>query len=233
MIDKFKRYEIQYKDGTGRDFGVFLYDYPEISSAKHNYLSYSVPGMDGELIGDEDCLGNITIRCQFSVLSNQLMPSVRRLKQWLSGTGRLSFSDTADCFFEVLKIEHGSIERELREYGRFTVIFICYPYEFTLDGQNPFTSIKYNGYDTCMPLYKITGQGECVLTVNGKAMKATVYDNLTIDTRLFIAFQSGGTIRNTYVSGKYRFMWLPHGDCDISVSSGFELEITPRWGYKV
>ena len=51
-----ERFDIQYNDDTGKHFGVFLYDYPEISQAKHNYITYSVPGRNGELIGTTDYL---------------------------------------------------------------------------------------------------------------------------------------------------------------------------------
>ena len=110
-----ERFDIQYNDDTGKHFGVFLYDYPEISQAKHNYITYSVPGRNGELIGTTDYLSNITIRCTFSVLHRKLMSKMRDLKRWLSGTGQLKFSDTADCFYEVLKVNHESLERELRK----------------------------------------------------------------------------------------------------------------------
>ena len=226
-----ERFDIQYNDDTGKHFGVFLYDYPEISQAKHNYITYSVPGRNGELIGTTDYLSNITIRCTFSVLHRKLMSKMRDLKRWLSGTGQLKFSDTADGFYEVLKVNHESLERELRKYGRFTVAFTCYPYEFACNGQFMRDTIKHNGYDRCMPLYEITGDGECVLTVNGKSVKALISKNLTIDTRLGIAYQKGNVLMNTSITGNYENLWIPHGDCSVAISDGFDLKIMPRWGY--
>ena len=228
------KYDLQFNQNTGRDFGIIMYDYPEIEQAKHNYTTYSIPGRDGELISSEDYRSNITVKCTFSVLSKRLMPKIREIKRWLSGTGRLKFTDTADAFYEVVKVEHDSIERELRNYGKFSTIFTCYPYEFTIEGQYPRKSeeLWHNGYDECMPLYEIRGNGECVLTVNEKNVSATVHGNLTIDSRLMLSYMAENVLMNTSVTGKYEDLWLPHGDCSISITKGFDLKITPRWGWK-
>ena len=82
-----------------------------------------------------------------------------------------------------------------------------------------------------MPLYEITGDGECVLTVNGKSVKALISKNLTIDTRLGIAYQKGNVLMNTSITGNYENLWIPHGDCSVAISDGFDLKIMPRWGY--
>lgn len=229
-----EKYDLQFNQNTGQDFGIILYDYPEIEQAKHNYNTYSIPGRDGELVSSDDHLSNITVKCTFSVLSKRLIPKIREIKQWLSGTGKLKFTDTADVFYEVLKVECDSIERELRNYGKFSVIFTCYPYEFAIEGQYPrkIEEIRHNGYDKCMPLYEIWGDGQCVLTVNGKSMGATVYGNLIIDSRLMLAYMAGNVLMNTSVTGKYEDLWLPHGDCSISITDGFVLKVTPRWGWK-
>ena len=84
-----EKYDLQFNQSAGRDFGIIMYDYPEIEQAKHNYNTYSIPGRDGELVSSDDHLSNITVKCTFSILSKRLIPKMREIKRWLSGTGRL------------------------------------------------------------------------------------------------------------------------------------------------
>lgn len=36
---------------------------------------------------------------------------------------------------------------------------------------------------------------------------------------------------NTSITGNYENLWIPHGDCSVAISDGFDLKIMPRWGY--
>ena len=136
-----------------------------------------------------------------------------------------------ETFYEVLIIDYNELERELRKYGQFSVTFTCYPYEFLKSGQKTFSTISFNPYDLCKPIYKIVGEGNYTLTVNGKTITANVGQNLTIDSRNMIAYREDGTLMNTAISGRYEDLWLPHGDTSISISGG-QLSIIPQWGYK-
>ena len=80
-----------------------------------------------------------------------------------------------------------------------------------------------------MPVYKITGNGGCTLTVNGKAMKATVGQNLTINTELMIAYRTDGTLQNGKVTGDYEDLYLLEGENQISITKGFDLKVIPNW----
>ena len=68
-----------------------------------------------------------------------------------------------------------------------------------------------------------------MLTVNGKTMKATVGQNLTIDTERMLAYRTDGTLMNTSVTGDYEDLYLQAGENEISITSGFSLKIIPNW----
>ena len=89
--------------------------------------------------------------------------------------------------------------------------------------------MEFNPYYISHPDYIITGEGVCVLTVNGKSMRANTGQNLTINTDLMIAYRLDGTMQNTAVTGDYQDMYLKEGDNQISVSSGFVLKVIPNW----
>ena len=235
LLEEYGRYDLQYNGETGKEHRVFLYDYPVIGQAAKKYDTYSVPGRDGELIGAEEYKGNLTISCTFSVLHKAFLPVIRDLKEWLSGSGKLVLSEDTETFYEVLKIEYGNIERELRYYGRFTVNFLCHPYEYLESGTRAMDhkELLYNPYARCKPLYQITGNGTCTLVINGKSVTATIGQNLVIDTERMISFRVDGTINNTALTGDYEDLWLPKGVCSISITNGFDLKVVPRWGYEV
>ena len=235
MLKSDSRYSIQYKERTSNSFGVFLYDYPEFSGAEKNYDEQSVAGRLGNLVGKDISKGNLEINCTFSVLHPSFMAEIREIKRWLSGTGELVLSDSPAIYYEVNKVNYGSIERELRHYGRFAATFICKPFEYLVEGKRECDTkeVLFNPYCVCRPIYKIKGEGICTLTVNGNTMSANIGQNLTIDTERMMAYRTDGELQNTSVTGEYESMYLKEGENEITITDGFDMKIIPNWGYDV
>lgn len=235
MLKSDSRYSIQYKERTSNSFGVFLYDYPEFSGAEKNYDEQSVAGRLGNLVGKDISKGNLEINCTFSVLHPSFMAEIREIKKWLSGTGELILSDSPEIYYEVNKVNYGSIERELRHYGRFAATFICKPFEYLVEGKRECDTkeVLFNPYCVCRPIYKIKGEGICTLTVNGNTMSANIGQNLTIDTERMMAYRTDGELQNTSVTGEYESMYLKEGENEITITDGFDMKIIPNWGYDV
>ena len=229
-------FTLVYNNQTPEDYGVFCYDYPVISSAEKRRETKNIGGAMGQLVEEEGPIAynNITIKQTFSVLHKKFMLKVTEIKDWLRNSGTLQFSDTTDRFYEVLYIEHGDIEREIRKYGRFSVTFHCFPYVFMEHGQQEaaISTVKQNPYNIAMPVYTITGNGDCTIAVNGKSLIATVGQTLTIDTRRQIAYKTrNGGYLNTSIKGKYSNLYLPHGAVTITATNGFNVKIQPNWGW--
>lgn len=89
--------------------------------------------------------------------------------------------------------------------------------------------VLYNRYFLSHPVYKITGEGVCTLTVNGKTMVANVGQNLTIDTERKLSYRLDNTIMNTSVTGDYDDLYLLKGKNSIAITSGFRLKVIPNW----
>lgn len=226
-------YDMEYNGSTLRDYALVLYDYPKFSGAQKNYDIFAVQGMVGQLVGTTNYVSNLTISCTFTVIGSVWMDRIREIKKWLSGSGRLIFSEFPGTFFKVWKVDYGNIERELRTIGRFSVSFVCTPFEFLESGQYPVlpTPNLYNEGSIARPIYQITGNGDCTLTVNGNTMTAVVGQNLTIDTERMQAYRIDGTMQNTAVSGNYEDLYLVPGENTISITNGFSLFVVPQWGY--
>lgn len=228
-----KKVIIEYNGETSEDHWCFLNDYPEFSGGSKQYSTYAVPGMDGELVETNDYLSNLQINCTFSIISKTFMDNVRNIRSWLTGTGELIISDSPDVFYKVWKIEYGDIAREIRKFGTFTVSFVCTPFEFLKDGQIPVGSVTFNPADKAKPIYTITGEGLCTLTVNGYEFTANVGQEAVIDSERQLSYKNDGQSINTDVTGDYEKLWLPHGENTVTVSSGFSLSVVPQWGYRV
>ena len=228
-----KKVIIEYNGETSEDHWCFLNNYPEFSGGSKRYNTYAVPGMDGELVETSDYLSNLQINCTFSIISKTFMDNVRNIRSWLSGAGELIISDSPDVFYKVWKIEYGDIAREIRKFGTFSVAFICTPFEFLKDGQIPVSFVAFNPADKAKPIYTITGEGLCTLTVNGYEFTANVGQEAVIDSERQLSYKNDGQSINTDVTGDYEKLWLPHGENTVTVSPGFSLSVVPQWGYRV
>lgn len=225
-------YDIEFNGITSGSKNLTLYEYPSIEQAKHNYTINNVPGVDGGLLTDYEYKDPITISCTFSVISDRLTLSLHEIKRWLTGMGTLKMSDDMEYYYEVKRVDHDNMERELFKYGRFTANFICYPYQFHNSGAQETSNLPiYNQFDLCKPIYRIAGEGVCCLTVNGKQMAANIGQNITIDTRRMIAYRVDGEPQDAEITGEYSDLWLPSGKVEINVTNGFDLFIKTEWGY--
>lgn len=115
-------------------------------------------------------------------------------------------------------------------FGTFDVTFVCDPGEYIAEGSNEYQlqEIAFNPYSECCPVYKVSGNGTCILEVNGCKMRANVTKELTIDTELTLAY-SGENINNTAVSGDYEKIHLKSGENSISITDSFEIKVVPNW----
>ncbi|MEG1463198.1 MAG: hypothetical protein RSC48_08800 [Anaerorhabdus sp.] len=225
--------DIIFNNETGRDHGVFLYDIPIISSSNESYTSTNIAGKRGASIVKTGAIENITISCTFTILNKMFIPNLRDIKGWLRGKGKLVFSETSDTFYDVLFVEHKEVERELLRFGKFTVTFICYPFEFLDSGDTPqlVNQTIQNYQDESYPEYIIEGEGACALSVNGNEIRANIGQNLIIDTRRLISYRKNGGLMNTAVIGRYSDLHLNHGNNRISITDGFTLMVIPHWGW--
>lgn len=227
---------LYFNDRRCEEMGIYLHDIPSISVSNSDYSSQAIAGKRGYLITNHESVDNITIECTFGILDRNQYHIFRKIKKWLQGTGVLHLTETPDSYYEVVYIERGDIERQLKKFSTFTVKFICYPYEFSIDGKYKYKAVEgklVNLYDECMPEYLITGEGMCTLEVNGNKIVANVGQNMTIDTRRLMAYRTdNGENTNTNVTGDYTLLRLIEGNNSISITEGFELEIIPHWGWK-
>lgn len=227
-------FDIEYNGEMSWQYGIRVQTRPNIPVPVRNIETIEIPGRDEFLHRISDVAYNdiiITIEMGFYSSPNRWGQRARQIKQWLSGSGKLKFSDDPDVFYKVKNIELDDVERNLKKIGLFVANFTCSPFCYIESGswEMSVDEVKYNPYMTCHPIYKITGNGQCALSINGNTMKAEVGQNLVIDTERMLAFREDGSMQNTAVTGDYEAMYLVPGDNEISITSGFGMTVIPQW----
>lgn len=223
-----------FDNGIGTSLGRDLrfLSYPEIDRGCEEVILKTIPGRKGTITIHTGTYSDTTILCQLHLESNPELIEQMYLetKIWLESTKRLSFSDNPSVFYKVKKVTVGKQSKFYGRFGTFDVTFVCDPGEYAVDGlmEYQLDEVTFNPYSECCPIYKISGNGSCVLKVNGQQIKADVTKELTIDTELEIAYSDKGK-KNTAVSGDYENIHLMSGDNAISITKGFDLKIIPNW----
>lgn len=227
------RYGFEFNGETAQSHHIYVENRPNIPTGKEKIEYIKIAGKDAPVALRKGNYENVEIYvdCGWKVDKKLWNEKIREVRRWLRGAGSLAFSDSTETFWKVNEVIIEEFVRKIKKYGKFRVKFVCEPHEYIKEGlqEMEIQDTSYNHCDICHPIYKITGNGTCILTVNGKAMKATVGQNLTIDTERMIAYRRDGTMMNTSVSGDYEELYLQPGENDIKITSGFNLKVIPNW----
>lgn len=210
---------------------------PEIKAGERNFEKYTIPGRHGELIEDGKTKGNGTITCEFVFLGRQIMERWRRFRQILNEpNGTLTIGNTLEYFYRVVMVEYEQMDYITPEYGKVTVTFTVYPYEYAFTGTQSLLvgetdTIITNTYDLSCPVFKITAEAVVTITVNGKSVTSNVGQNVTVDTFRQITYRDNGDIVNSKISGNYEDLMLVTGNNTVKVTGAKTAQIIPNWGY--
>ena len=226
-------YTITFKNERCTKHGLIPVRRPDIPAPKKRNESIIIHGSDGVLMETDGTYEPITIPVEFNFIGDEMENGAifRLAKKWLKGSGILEMSDDPDFVYKVIYCDITDTERTSWRIKKFTAEFICDPYMYFKSGmlERDYIEAQYNPGEICHPVYKIKGNGYCTITVNGKSVKATIGQNLTIDTDTMIAYREDGTIQNTQITGDYESLYLQEGDNKIRVSGLFDVKIVPNW----
>lgn len=228
-----RKYGFDNEYGTTFSHGLRFLEFPQFDYGYEVIENKSIPGRVGTLTIHTGRYTDtvITNVLEFTSDTVELFETkLHEIKKWLLNTQKVSYSDKEDKLFLVKKVEFSNIKRKYGVFGNITVVFTCEPFAYLKSGE--YEVEIGNVFNPCawtQPLYKITGEGVCALTVNGKSVTANVSGDLLIDTKLMLCYRSDGTSQNTVVSGDYEELFLQEGENVISITDGFECKVVPRW----
>ena len=227
--------DIQFNNVLGSTLGIYMKEKPSLPAAQEQVEEVKVPGRDGNLLIRDGVYESTQIPIEFNYIGpkDKWGERWRNAKQWLSAMdAELKFTDDPDVFYKISHVMVSENTKRGNRIGNFSASFI------TKDGLSylesgrelcGITELLVNPGIVSKPLYKLTGEGLCILTVNDKTIKANVSGDLSIDTEKMICYRSDGTSQNTAMSGDYEDLFLQEGNNVITITDGFECKVVPRW----
>lgn len=229
-------FHIFYNGESCKDVGLSVISRPTIPVPEREYDTIKVEGRDGELHRDKKTYKDIEIPISFNFVSKTpdvWAQDLRKVKKWLySGKdNRLILSDDPEYYYKVKKAVMSDTERTAKRKGKFEIVFTCESYMYRVDGQDEkeIGEYLYNPYMKSQPVYKIYGNGEITLEVNGNQVTAEVTEQLNIDTKLEICYNAANEISNAALTGKYEGLYLQEGDNIFKYTEGFKVVLVPNW----
>ena len=229
-------FHIFYNGESCKDVGLSVKSRPTIPIPEREYETIKVEGRDGELHRDKGTYKDIEIKISFNFVSKApdvWAQDLRKVKKWLySGKDeRLILSDDPEYYYLVKRAVMSESERKVRRVGNFDITFTCEPYMYRVDGQEEKEVAKYlyNPYMEAQPVYKIYGNGEILLEVNGNQVTGEVNGQLNIDTKLGICYNAENEISNASLVGEYEGLYLEEGENIFKYTEGFRVVLTPNW----
>lgn len=227
--------DIEYANKKASDFKIYATEYPSIPASSEKVNETQVPGRNGVLRSRTGKYEEVTIPIELNYIGKETewYSIWRKAKEWLAKRNAiLKITDDQDFFYKISCVKLNQNERITRRIGKFTASFVSKDgLSYFCDGANEMSinEARNNPGIICEPIYKITGEGVCNLTVNGVTIRANVAQNLTIDTEKMMAYREDGTLMNTSISGDYEDLYLQPGENSVSITSGFTCKIIPNW----
>ena len=215
--------------------GVAVATMPSPRKAGKRITQYKVKGRDGVMHTD-DGFDNFDMTIRLMLLGENATTR-QTVNAWADGTGKLfSSDDSGKCW-------SASVNREIVWYrdevgGKFydvaEIVFNCQPimrettptvYTLTADG----TIASIGNYES-QPMIKITGSGNCTLSINGTEM---TFSGLSSSVPVFVDCENGYVYTSsgaTAMTGEFPHMVI--GTNTVVIGGGTTMvEITANWGW--
>lgn len=229
-------YTIIFNNKNSEDLGVYVIKRPFIPIPKRKYETIEIEGSDGDYYSDDEYEDiDITIEFNFESTQENIRPKIREITKWIEKDidNKLVFSDDTTVFFKVSRVEFDNFNyEEIYEIQKFNVTFTCKPYQYILSGQKEFkvNGLIFNYWNTCRPIYRIVGNGNCVLSINGINFNCNVDNGLIIDTEHNKIFDGNKNLVTGKTNIKYiQDLYLKNGKNNITISAGFSLYIKTNY----
>lgn len=237
-------FHMNFKNRTSDSYGLYVVRRPNIPAPEPIYEPYEIPGHDGILMPVDFRYGPIEIDVELNFMSSN--PGVwgnayRAAKNWLTGSGSLSFSDDYRWHYHVYMASIVESERTSRRIGSFTAHFVCEPYCYYWTGGTDYEYLTENYISlenqfpiTAKPRYEITQAGIRgtveILVRRGESTKqfsietGNPYNFYKIDCEkgLVIAqmseYSQESILWNKHATGNFEDLYIPNGEIELASS---------------
>lgn len=225
------------------DFGLRVTNDYKIVSTGNDVDTVTVDGRDGDLLISNNRLKSVSIELPCTIKSNKSLQALSTdISNWLNVEGYkdMTLSWDSDYIYRVAFIETFEIASIMRQFGTIKLNFLAQPVKFFKDSmqrQNLSNGLSLNGKGNvkAKPIIKLTGNGETVLTINGRKTKLKdIQGNIVLDMQSNQVYSGNLSAWNKVVrSPEFVMPFLDPGRNLISWTGNFTAEITPFWGVKL
>lgn len=226
---------------TASGKGICVTSLPPIQRAGKRDEPFTIPFRSGNLHIQDGSYDEVIkqVGCYLPYEQGVTVAELRAIRSWLSGSGRVSFSDDAGREYQAHIISQIDFAQWVTGYDdrEFTVYFECVPYAYhtgvaditvTASG----TTVSNPGTAEARPLLAVTGSGDVTLMAGGgivqlDGMSGTVYLDCE-DEEAYAVVSGARESRNHIMSGE--FPVIAPGNSLVSwTGSVTRVVITPRW----
>ena len=222
-------------DKNCNDFGIVVEKYPSLFIPVKTFEKVNIAGND-KAEYREGIYEPITLSIE-CYLKDRSPQKIREISKWLNSKseGKLIIGNDPNFYYNARIINAIPITKVINLFGRFVIQFECEPFMYNLEEEvitiTANTEIENKGITVSKPVYKVYGNGEAKIKVNGKEVTLYGVSNyIEIDTELMECYRDNISL-NTSMSGNYTSLWLNEGINNIEFAGASKIEITPKWRY--
>lgn len=229
---------------TNTEFGLRVAEGKKISTSGFDVERVAVPGRDGDLLISNNRLNSAELSFPVNFVKEKglIATEVYKISEWLNVAGYkdLIISYDPDFIYRAAYLETFSIEETMRQFGKTTINFVCYPIKFYKQGrktQKLTNGASFNGLGNvnAKPIITLVGSGDCTLTINGRKTKLRgVQGKITIDMQANQVFKDNLPAWDKVVrSPQFQMPYYDFGRNLVSWDGNFEVFTIPNWGVKL
>lgn len=226
------------------EFGLKVAEGKKITTSSPDVERVTVAGRDGDLLISNNRLNSaeLSFPVNFVKENGLIATEVYKISEWLNVAGYkdLTISYDPDFIYRVAYLETFSIEETMRQFGKTTINFVCYPVKFYKQGRTTQTlsngaTVNGLGNVKANPVITLVGSGDCTLTINGRKTKLRAVQNtITLDMQARQVFSGNLPAWDKVVRApQYQMPYLEAGRNLISWDGDFTVKMAPYWGVKL
>lgn len=226
------------------EFGLKVAEGKKITTSSPDVERVAVAGRDGELLISNNRLNSAELSFPVNFVKEKglIATEVYRISEWLNVAGYkdLTISYDPDFIYRAAYLETFSIEETMRQFGKTTINFVCYPIKFYKQGRTKQTimngaTVNGLGNVNAKPIITLRGSGDCTLTINGRKTKLRgVQNSIVLDMQANQVYSGNLPAWDKVArSPEFQMPYLDYGRNLISWDGSFTVEMIPNWGVKL
>lgn len=232
--------EFIYNGQSTKDYNLRIYSGLEYELSSHDVETQVVPGRDGVLLLDNKRLEPVE-RPYSLKLKDNVNDLSTEIAEWLGVKGwhDLTLSWDEGFIYKATVINTISISEVLKQLGKMQVVFLMHPIKYFSDNEEQTISsgstVTNRGNVTAYPLITLKGNGNTVLTINGRrTVLEDIQGSITLDMKNRLIYSGNlSAWENVVREENSEFPYLNIGKNTISWTGNFDATIVKNEGVRI